>query len=355
MASHLCRNNRLLVYLLVIITFTKNVSQRVIHLIVILGQYIITLQLAESAKNANASEFIHRIRQAEYTLQAGRRKKSIAGGHINGGLLEVYDLENLVIISDLHGDSKSLFRILSEISYEQFLSKELNKLVFLGDYIDRGSDSLSIIYSLCYLKSTYPDSVIVMRGNHEAPAEFPFSPHNFPYEIKDRFGDRWRDIYREILSMFRLLTLAAVVRQKLLLVHGGLPTKEAAAENFRESIAFANESQVRNSVLEEILWNDPRQIDEENKGQERSRRGFGRYFGPSVTRTWLQATGAKAVIRGHEPCQGFRLDHDNMIMTLFSCTDVYPNSAAAYLKLNAAKLDAIKDAKELSVHVKFLA
>ncbi len=311
------------------------------------------MQLAESAKNADASEFIHRVRQAKNILQAGRRNKSIAGGRICGGLLEVYDLEHLVIISDLHGDSKSLFRILSEINYKQFLSKELNKLVFLGDYIDRGSDSLSIIYSVCYLKSTYPDSVIVMRGNHEAPAEFPFYPHDFPYEVEDRFGNRWREIYKDILSMFRLLTLATMVKHKLLLVHGGLPTQESAAKNFRESIAFAHESQVRNSVLEEILWNDPRQIDE-NKGQERSRRGLGRYFGPNVTRTWLQATGTKAVIRGHEPCQGFRLDHDNMIMTLFSCAGLYPNSAAAYLMINATKLDTINDAKELSFYVKFL-
>jgi protein phosphatase len=311
------------------------------------------LQLAESAKNADASEFMYRVRQAKYILQAGRRNKSIAGGRVCGGLLEVYDLENLVIISDLHGDSNSLFRILSEINYKQFLSKELNKLVFLGDYIDRGSDSLSIIYSVCYLKSTYPDSVILMKGNHEAPAEFPFSPHDFPYEVEDRFGNRWREIYKDILSMFTMLTLATVVKHKLLLVHGGLPTQEAAAENFRESIAFAHERQVRNSVLEEILWNDPRQIDE-NKGQERSRRGLGRYFGPNVTRTWLQATGTKAVIRGHEPCQGFRLDHDNMIMTLFSCTGLYPNSAAAYLMINASKLDIIQDAKDLSVYVKFL-
>jgi predicted phosphodiesterase len=311
------------------------------------------LQLAESAKNADASEFIRRVRQAKYILQAGRRNKSIAGGRVCGGLLEVYDLENLVIISDLHGDSNSLFRILSEINYKQFLSKELNKLVFLGDYIDRGSDSLSIIYSVCYLKSTYPDSVILMKGNHEAPTEFPFSPHDFPYEVEDRFGNRWREIYKDILSMFRMLTLATVVKHKLLLVHGGLPTQEAAAENFRESIAFAHERQVRNSVLEEILWNDPRQIDE-NKGQERSRRGLGKYFGSNVTRTWLQATGTKAVIRGHEPCQGFRLDHDNMIMTLFSCTGLYPNSAAAYLMINASKLDIIQDAKDLSVYVKFL-
>jgi diadenosine tetraphosphatase ApaH/serine/threonine PP2A family protein phosphatase len=311
------------------------------------------LQLAESAKNADASEFMYRVRQAKYILQARRRNKSIAGGRVCGDLLEVYDLENLVIISDLHGDSNSLFRILSEINYKQFLSKELNKLVFLGDYIDRGSDSLSIIYSVCYLKSTYPDSVIVMRGNHEAPAEFPFSPHDFPYEVQDRFGNRWGEIYKDTLSMFRMLTLATVVEHKLLLVHGGLPTQEAAAKNFRESIAFAHERQVRNSVLEEVLWNDPRMIDE-NKGQERSRRGLGRYFGPNVTRSWLQATGTKAVIRGHEPCQGFRLDHDNKIMTLFSCAGVYPNSVAAYLMINASKLDIIQDAKDLSVYVKFL-
>ena len=125
-------------------------------------------------------------------MQENRRRRSIAGGQINGGLVEVHDLENLVVISDLHGDSKSLYRVLCNINYEQFLSRELNKLVFLGDYIDRGSDSLGIMYSVCYLKNTYPDSVILMRGNHEAPAEFPFSPHNFPYDIEDRFGNRWK-------------------------------------------------------------------------------------------------------------------------------------------------------------------
>jgi serine/threonine-protein phosphatase PP1 catalytic subunit len=311
------------------------------------------LQLVESAENADASEFMDLVRQANFTLQSERRSKSIAGGDLSGGLLEIYELENLVIISDLHGDSKSLFRILSEINYKQFLSEELNKLVFLGDYIDRGKNSLSIIYSICYLKSTYPNSVVLMRGNHEAPAEFPFSPHNFPYEIQDRFGNRWREIYKDTLSMFRLLTLATVIKQKLLLVHGGLPTEEAAAANFRESISFAQESQVINSVLEEILWNDPLQTDE-NRSREKSKRGLGRYFGSNVTRNWLQATDTTAVVRGHEPCQGFRLDHDNRVMTLFSCMGVYPNSAAAYLILNAAKLSAIENGKDLSVHVRFL-
>jgi predicted phosphodiesterase len=314
----------------------------------------ILLQLAESAANANAFDFIQKIEQAAYTLQAGIERKSIAGGKVNGGLVEIYDLENLVIVSDLHGDSKSLFRILSEIDYEQFLSNPMNKLVFLGDYIDRGSDSISIMYSVCYLKSTYPDSVILMRGNHEAAAEFPFSPHDFPYEIEDRFGNRWRDIYKKLLSMFTQLTLATLVRHKLLLVHGGLPTEDAAPANFRKSIAFAQKNHVKSRVFEELLWNDPVQIDE-IRGQERSRRGFGRYFGPTMTRRWLQASGAKAIVRGHEPCHGFKLDHNNMILTLFSCMEAYPNFKAAYLRLSAVNLDTFKDAKDLSFYVKFLA
>jgi diadenosine tetraphosphatase ApaH/serine/threonine PP2A family protein phosphatase len=314
----------------------------------------ILLHLAESSANANASDFIQKIEQTAYTLQAGRQKKNIAGGKVTGGLVEIHDLENLVIVSDLHGDSKSLFRILSEIYFEQFLSNPVNKLVFLGDYIDRGSDSISIMYSVCYLKSTYPDSVILMRGNHEAAAEFPFSPHDFPYAIEDRFGNCWREIYKKLLSMFTQLTLATLVRHKLLLVHGGLPTEDAAPANFRKSIAFAQENHIRSRVFEELLWNDPRQNDQ-IRGQERSRRGFGRYFGPNVTRRWLQASGAKAIVRGHEPCHGFKLDHNNMIMTLFSCMEAYPNFKAAYLQLSAVNLDSIKDAKDLTFYVKFLA
>src|SRR3954466_1751017 len=128
------------------------------------------MQLAHHAKAADSTEFIQEIRQALGTFQGYNQMKSQARTRIGAELVKIYDLENLVVVSDLHGDSNSLFQILSEINYEHFLSKTLNKIVFLGDYIDRGGDSLSIIYAICHLKTTYPDSVILMRGNHEAPA-----------------------------------------------------------------------------------------------------------------------------------------------------------------------------------------
>lgn len=285
-------------------------------------------------------------------MQAERKKGSIAEGKVTGGLMEISDISNLVVISDLHGDSQSLFKILYEINYEQFLANPRNKLVFLGDYVDRGNDSIGILYSVCYLKHAYPDSVVLMRGNHESPFEFPFSSHDLPYKIEERFGTSGRGIYAKLLSMFRLLTLATIVRQKLLLVHGGLPTEDAAIDNYRESIATAQENHIKSRVLEELLWNDPRKIDDA-PGWEPSRRGLGRHFGSGVSRRWLQASGTKVVVRGHEPCQGFRIDHDGLVLTLFSCKGAYPSFRAAYLTLNTDQLGCINDANALSKYVRF--
>lgn len=311
------------------------------------------LQLRLSAAWAGASDFIQKIEQATAALQAERQMKSIAGGRVEGGLVEIHELENLAVISDLHGDSYSLFRILDEINYEKFLSRPKNKLVFLGDYVDRGSDSVSVIYAVCHLKHAYPDSVVLMRGNHESPAEFPFPSHDLPYRIKERFGNSGRDVYGRLLSMFKLLTLATVVPDRLLLVHGGLPTEDAVIANFHKAIATAQDSHVHSRVLEELLWNDPRRLDGA-PGWEPSRRGIGRHFGSGITRRWLNATNTKAIVRGHEPCQGFRLDHDDTIMTLFSCREAYPAFKAAYLLLSAIQLHKIGDAKDLVAYVRFL-
>jgi diadenosine tetraphosphatase ApaH/serine/threonine PP2A family protein phosphatase len=311
------------------------------------------LQLTLSAAWAGASDFIQKIEQATAALQAERQMKGIVGGRVEGGLVEIHELQNLAVISDLHGDSYSLFRILDEINYEKFLSRPKNKLVFLGDYVDRGSDSVSVIYAVCHLKHAYPDSVVLMRGNHESPAEFPFPSHDLPYRIRERFGNSGRDVYGRLLSMFKLLTLATVVPDRLLLVHGGLPTEDAVIANFHKAIATAQDSHVRSRVLEELLWNDPRRLDGA-PGWEPSRRGIGRHFGSGITRRWLNATNTRAIVRGHEPCQGFRLDHDDTIMTLFSCREAYPAFKAAYLLLSAIQLHKIGDAKDLVAYVRFL-
>lgn len=46
-------------------------------------------------------------------------------------------------------------------------SKSIEKLVFLGDYVDRGMYGPEVVIYLCALKCQRPHDVILLRGNHE--------------------------------------------------------------------------------------------------------------------------------------------------------------------------------------------
>ncbi|MCI0558383.1 MAG: serine/threonine protein phosphatase [Nitrososphaera sp.] len=311
-------------------------------------------QLRESAASASAAQFEAIVEDALTQMHKEKTRQSIAGGKVKGGLVQIQEFENLAIIGDLHGDSVSLLRILSDIDFERFLANPKNKLIFMGDYVDRGSDSVGVLYMVCHLKNSFPQSVLLMRGNHEAPSEFPFSSHDLPYRIVERFGEPiGKRVYGKVLSMFRELSVATIIGRKLLIVHGGLPTGEEAVSNYQESLATAHENHTRSRVLEEILWNDPRPV-VSSAGWEPSRRGIGRHFGAGITQRWLEASGTCAVVRGHEPCQGFRIDHGGKIMTLFSCLEAYPGFRGAYLVSSKDNLEARNDAKDLVSDVRFL-
>ena len=45
-------------------------------------------------------------------------------------------------------------------------------LIFLGDYGDRGDKSAEIYYIILKLKLAFPEQVVLLRGNHEAPTRF---------------------------------------------------------------------------------------------------------------------------------------------------------------------------------------
>jgi diadenosine tetraphosphatase ApaH/serine/threonine PP2A family protein phosphatase len=306
----------------------------------------------EKWANPTPDEFEAAVDRAIGVIIEQKRSGIMAGGKISGTLLELSEVNNLVVVSDVHGDYECFSQILNEINYASYLSDPRNKLVFLGDYVDRGSNSVAVLYSVCQLKAEHPDSVIPMRGNHEAPSEFPFTSHDFPSQLADRFGEAAaKPIYRKTLLFFKELIIAAIVADRLLLVHGGLPTQELIS-NYRTLLSTAQENHMKNSVLEEVLWNDPRPVDSV-AGWENSRRGIGRHFGEEITKRWLEVSGTKCIVRGHEPCPGFRIDHDGRILTLFSSRTPYPSFKAAYLSMAGTDLQSIRDARDLVPFVKY--
>jgi diadenosine tetraphosphatase ApaH/serine/threonine PP2A family protein phosphatase len=312
----------------------------------------LVIDIQRSLNDVNVHDFVQTIDDVIRILEIERQTGSIIGGKVSGGFIELQIPENLVIIGDIHGDLKSFIQIMYDIDFEEFLANPNNKVIFLGDYVDRGSSSIEVLYSICYLKRKFPNSIILMRGNHEAPVEFPFSPHDLPDKIIGRYGLDWgKLIYvKKILRFFRLLTLATLIQNQLFIVHGGLPTEDIRSIiDFRMSIANAQENHSSDRILEELLWNDP--LRNSSDRQNYSKRGFGRLFGINISRKWLDMSETKVIIRGHEPCQGFKIDHECMVLTLFSCREAYPDCEASYIMMSIKELQSIHNGMELTDYV----
>lgn len=66
-------------------------------------------------------------------------------------------------VSDIHGHLDIFKEVLKNVD----LKNKDNKLILLGDYIDRGDKSCETIYFIKELSEKYPNQVIALLGNHE--------------------------------------------------------------------------------------------------------------------------------------------------------------------------------------------
>lgn len=67
-------------------------------------------------------------------------------------------------VSDIHGSYEAMMDTLSRVDLH---SDRDNKLILLGDYVDRGLDSCKVLYHIKTLEREYPNQVIVLLGNHD--------------------------------------------------------------------------------------------------------------------------------------------------------------------------------------------
>jgi protein phosphatase len=246
--------------------------------------------------------------------------------NIQGKLVTIKNSKAIIVIGDLHGDLTSLNKILRKTKLKRRLEQGELVLIFLGDFIDRGPRQIEVLTSILQLLSNHPDSVLLLRGNHEGPSDLAASPHDFPRKLEFKYGSSWRPLYRSFRELFKELYTACVIENQAMLVHGGIPTK---AETLQD-IETANITHPETSHLEEILWNDPSTL----KGVNYSFRGSGRQFGAEVANKFLEKLGLKMLIRGHECFNGGYFFNDDQILTIHSCKlPHYQNPKLAYLNI----------------------
>ncbi len=215
------------------------------------------------------------------------------------------DSSRVLIVGDTHGDYASTLNALS-------VAEERDaKLVFLGDYVDRGPQQLENIVCLLEEKLKRPNWVFLLRGNHETLSMN--MSYGFYDVVSRELGSGWYELF---MACFREMPYALILNRDTLCLHGGVPEfvdDISAFEKLRKG-----EDEPSDPVAMQILWNDP---DEYEGGFGPSPRGPGvRVFGRDVFERFMERSGMRLLVRAHEPQpEGYRYIFGDKLLTVFSC------------------------------------
>lgn len=220
--------------------------------------------------------------------------------------LDVPPGTHITVCGDTHGQYFDLLRI---FELNGMPSPE-NPYLFNGDFVDRGSFSVEVIMALLAFKALDPGSMHLTRGNHESKSMNTI--YGFYGEVRAKMGPSAVEMFREL---FCALPLAYVLGGKVMVVHGGIPTRPQGGDlDSLRALDRVREPPDEGPMCE-CLWNDP----QEEPGCTPNKRGVGFAFGPDITQAYLEANGLSMVVRSHEvKDEGYELTHNGYCCTIFS-------------------------------------
>lgn len=210
----------------------------------------------------------------------------------------------LKICGDVHGQYYDLLRL---FEYGGF-PPESNYL-FLGDYVDRGKQSLETICLLLCYKIKFPENFFLLRGNHECASINRI--YGFYDECKRRYNIK---LWKTFTDCFNCLPLAAIIDEKIFCCHGGLSPDLESMEQIRRIMRPTDVPD--QGLLCDLLWSDP---DKEVQGWGENDRGVSYTFGAEVVAKFLYKHDLDLVCRAHQVVEdGYEFFAKRQLVTLFS-------------------------------------
>ena len=212
------------------------------------------------------------------------------------------------VIGDLHGHLPDLIRIFKKCG-----QPSKHKYLFLGDFVDRGHFSVETAMILFSLKVEYPNTIYILRGNHEFEAICKKS--GLYEEIQKLYGNDY--LYESMIETFSYLPLGAVLNNDILCVHGGISPELETLDRFDTIARPLN--QLYGGICDDILWSDP---NPKVTGFQPSNRGNGVTFGEDVLKKFLKSNNLRLLIRGHSFLkEGIQCLFKNKVITVFSASN----------------------------------
>jgi len=219
--------------------------------------------------------------------------------------IEVPESNHINVCGDVHGQFFDLCNIFELKGYPS----ESNPFLFNGDFVDRGSFSVEVILTLFAFKLLYPRHLHLLRGNHESLTMNRM--YGFEGEVVAKYNKKIFEVFTDV---FNYLPLAAVINKKVIIVHGGLFSKEGVTLNDIRKINRVRQPPDE-GLMCELLWSDPQPF----PGRSPNKRGVGVAFGPDVTHRFLADNNLELIVRSHEVKEeGYLVEADGKLVTVFS-------------------------------------
>ena len=210
----------------------------------------------------------------------------------------------ITVCGDTHGQYPDLLRLFDLGGYPP----ETNYL-FLGDYVDRGEQSIETISLLLAYKIKYEENFFILRGNHECGSINRI--YGFYDECKRRYNIK---IWKNFVDLFNCLPIAACIDDKIFLVHGGLSPELKNIDDIKKIMRPTDVAE--EGLLCDLLWSDP---ENSNKDWGVNDRGVSVTFNVKVLEKFLENNELDLLCRAHQVVEeGYEFFGDKKLVTVFS-------------------------------------
>ena len=211
----------------------------------------------------------------------------------------------VTVCGDIHGqfdDLLELFQIGGFVPETNYL--------FMGDFVDRGFNSVETFLLLLAYKVRYPERITLIRGNHESRQIT--QVYGFYDECLRKYGSV--NVWRYCTEVFDYISLAALIEGKIFCVHGGLSPQINSIDEIRN--IDRKQEVPHDGIMCDLLWSDP---DSEVVGFNVSLRGAGFLFGGNVVQAFNTMNNISLIARAHQlVMEGYKPMFDNSLVTIWS-------------------------------------
>ena len=268
----------------------------------------------ESNKNDNINKLIKKLKKAR--KGAICQELSIREGECDYIVDKAQDIIKkedsmlkisvpLYICGDIHGQYYDLLRVFDILKYPP-----KSKFLFLGDYVDRGKQSLECLLLLLCLKIQYPSNIFLLRGNHESEALNKI--YGFYDECKRRVSIK---CFKKITNLFNILPITALIDDSILCMHGGLSKDLTKIEQLNKILRPTEIPD--EGLLCDLVWSDPSDILSDNFGE--NERNVSVTFSKNVVEEFTKNNGLDLICRAHQVVEeGFQFFAGMKLITIFT-------------------------------------